>query len=102
MDRAAAARSRAVEAIDPVRSKRRCFERNDPRTVSLVRHGRYELRLVELPRKLHTGTKQLWLELFDHHYQLTIDSYGGRNLVDIAAAAETLCSKAKDLSESTD
>ena len=77
-------------------------ERNDPRTVSLVRHGRYEVRLVELPRKLQTGTKQLWLELFDYHHQRTIDSYGGRNLVDITAAAEALCLKAKDLSKSTD
>jgi len=75
---------------------------NDPRTVSLVRHGRYEVRLVELPRKLQTRTKQLWLELFDHHHQRTIDSYGGRKLVDITAAAETLCSQAKDLSKSTD
>jgi hypothetical protein len=77
-------------------------ERNDTRTASLVRHGRYEVRLLELPRKLQTGTKQLWLELFDHHHQRTIDSYGGRNLVDITAAAETLCSEAKDLSDSTD
>jgi hypothetical protein len=77
-------------------------ERNDLRTASLVRHGPYEVRLVELPRNLQTGTKQLWLELFDHHHQRTIDSYGGRNLVDITAAAETLCSEAKDLSESTD
>jgi len=75
---------------------------NDPRTVSLVRHGRYEVRLVELPRKLQTRTKQLWLELFDHNHQRTIDSYGGRKLVDITAAAETLCSQAKDLSKSTD
>ena len=63
------------------------------------RHGRYEVRLLELPRKLQTGTKQLWLELFDHHYQRTIDSYGSHNLVDITVAAEKLCSKAKDLSE---
>ena len=77
-------------------------ERNDPRTVSLVRHGRYEVRLVEVPRKLQTRAKQLWLELFDHHHQRTIDSYGGRKLVDISAAAETLCSEAKGLSKSTD
>jgi hypothetical protein len=58
--------------------------------------------LVEVPRKLQTRAKQLWLELFDHHHQRTIDSYGGRKLVDISAAAETLCSEAKDLSKSTD
>jgi hypothetical protein len=75
---------------------------DDPRTVSLVRHGRYEVRLLELPRKLQTGTKQLWLELFDHQHQRTIDSYGGHNLVDITAAAKTLCSEAKGLGEIAD
>ena len=77
-------------------------ECDGPRPVSLICYGRYEVRLIELPGNLQTGTKQLWLELFDHHHQRTIDSYGGRNLVDITAAAETLCSKAKDLSKSTD
>ena len=75
---------------------------NDPRTVSLVRHGPYEVRLVELSRKMQTGTKQLWLELFDHDHQRTVDSYSGRTLVDITAAAESLCSNAKELSKSTD
>src|SRR5262249_32795209 len=77
-------------------------ERNDPQTVSLLRHGRYEVRLVELPRRPKTGTKQIWLELFDHHHQHTIDSYSGHHLVDMTAAAKTLCSKAKDLSMRTD
>jgi hypothetical protein len=73
-------------------------ERSNHRTVSLARHGAYEVRLVELSRKMQTGAKQLWLELFDHDYQRTIDSYGGRTLVDITAAAESLCSNAKYLS----
>jgi len=76
-------------------------ERSEQQTVSLVRHGPYELRLVELSRKMQTGTKQLWLELFDHDHQHTIDSYSGRTLVDITAVAESLCSSAKDLSKST-
>jgi len=74
-------------------------ERSDERTVSLVSHGPYEVRLVELPRKLQTETERLWLELFDHDCQRTIDSYGGRTLVDITAAAESLCSNARDLSQ---
>ena len=73
-------------------------EGSEERTVSLVGHGSYELRLVELPRKLHTETKRLWLELFDHDRQRTIDSYGGRTLEDITAAAESLCSNARELS----
>jgi hypothetical protein len=74
-------------------------ERSVTRTVSLLRHGSYEVRLIELPRKLQTATEQLWLELFDHDHQRTIDSYGGRTLVNITAAARSLCSNAKDLSQ---
>jgi len=74
-------------------------ERSVTRTVSLLRHGSYEVRLVELPRKLQTATERLWLELFDHDHQRTIDSYGGRTLVNITAAAKSLCSNAKDLNQ---
>src|SRR5215475_3906203 len=35
-------------------------ERSDQRIVSLVRHGPYELRLMELSRKLKTETERLW------------------------------------------
>jgi hypothetical protein len=74
-------------------------ERSDHQTVSLACHGAYEVRVVELSRKLQTGAKQLWLELFDHDQQYTIDSYGGCTLVDITAAAESLCSNARGLSQ---
>ena len=74
-------------------------ERSEERTVSLVGHGPYEVRLVELPRKLQTETERFWLELFDHDCQHTIDSYGGRTLEDITAAAESLCSNARDLNQ---
>jgi hypothetical protein len=70
-------------------------EQSDQPTVSLVRRGPYELRLMELSRKLKTETERLWLELFDHDRQRTIDSYSGRTLGDITAAAESLCSNAE-------
>src|SRR5262245_6659717 len=70
-------------------------------TVSLVRHGPYEVRLIELPRESENETEQLWLELFDHHHKQSIDRYRGRNLKDTAAAAELLFSKAKFFSQST-
>jgi hypothetical protein len=70
-------------------------ERSDQRTVSLMRRGPYELRLMELSRKLKAETERLWLELFDHDRQRTIDSYSGRTLADITAAAESLCSNAE-------
>jgi hypothetical protein len=77
-------------------------KRSEFRTVSLARHGAYEVRLMELSRKPQIETERLWLELFDHDHQHSIDSYGGRTLVDITAAAESLCSNAKDLNKSTD
>ena len=73
-------------------------EQRDHRTVSLARHGAYEVRVVELSRKIQTGAQQLWLELFDHDHQRTIDSYSGRTLADITAAAESMCSNARGLS----
>jgi hypothetical protein len=73
-------------------------ERSDHRTVSLARHGAYEVRFVGLSRRMQTGAEQLWLELFDHDHERTIDSYGGRTFVDITAAAESLCLNAKYLS----
>ena len=71
----------------------------DQRTASLVRHGRYEVRFMELSRSPQEGTEHLWLELFDHDQQRAIDSYGGRTLVDITAAVESMCSKAKYLND---
>jgi len=71
-------------------------------TASLVRHGSYEVRLIEFSRKSLNEGAHLWLELFDHHRKETIDSYNGRNLEDTAAAAESLCSKAKRLNQGLD
>lgn len=107
LDRAANDRSRAKEASDPARkaefeayySPEFDEERSNHRSVSLARHGAYEVRLVQLSRKMRTGAQQLWLELFDHYHEHTIDSYSGRSLVDITAAAESLCSNAKYLSQ---
>jgi CheY-like chemotaxis protein len=66
---------------------------------SLVSHDPYEVRLVELSRNLSAEeTEHLWLELFDHHHKRSINSYSGRSLEEITAAAESLCSKAKYLS----
>jgi len=74
-------------------------ECGDQRTASLVHHGPYEVRLVELSCSLPAeGTEHLWLELFDHHHKRAFDSSSGSRLEDLLAAAESLCSKAKDLS----
>lgn len=88
-----------LEAYNSLTPEDASKEHSDRRTASLVRHGPYEVRLVELSHTLpEKGTEHLWLELFDHHHMRTIDSYSGSSLEDISAAAESLCSKAKYLS----
>jgi hypothetical protein len=57
-------------------------------TLSLIRRGSYELRVIKLCSQ--EATEELWLELFDHDRKQTIDSYRGRDLEDIAVAAKSL------------
>jgi hypothetical protein len=62
-------------------------------TLSLIRRGSYELRVIKLCSQ--EVTEELWLELIDHQRKLTIDSYRGRDLGDIAVAAKSLLSRTK-------
>ena len=64
-------------------------------TLSLIRRGSYELRVIKLCSQ--EVTEELWLELIDHQRKLTIDSYRGRDLEDIAVAAKSLRSRVKIL-----
>jgi hypothetical protein len=57
-------------------------------TLSLIRRGSYELRVMKLCSQ--EAVEELWLELIDHHRERTIDSYRGRDLEDIAIAARSL------------
>ena len=57
-------------------------------TLSLIRRGPYELRVMKLCSQ--EATEELWLELIDHLRERTIDSYRGRDLEDIAIAARSL------------
>jgi hypothetical protein len=47
--------------------------------------------VVELSRTPQSKTDQLWLELFDHDHQRTIDSYGGRTLVHTSQPQQSRC-----------
>jgi hypothetical protein len=57
-------------------------------TLSLIRRGSYELRMMKFCSQ--GAAEELWLELIDHHRKRTIDSYRGRDLEDIAIAARSL------------
>jgi len=67
------------------------------RTASIARHGAFEVRLIEVPASLEQDTVSLWIELFDHKSQTSIDSYGGYDFEEAASAAERLISLAKSL-----
>jgi hypothetical protein len=57
-------------------------------TLSLIRRGSYELRVMKFCSQ--GAAEELWLELIDHHRKVTIDSYRGRDLEDIAVMARSL------------
>jgi hypothetical protein len=67
------------------------------RTVSLARHGAFEVRLIELPPDSDSDNIPLWIELFEHGGSTTLDSCGGYDLEHIAVAAEAFISQARDL-----
>jgi DNA polymerase III psi subunit len=67
------------------------------RTVSLARHGDFEVRLIELPQDPQSDDIPLWIELFEHVNSTTLDSCSGHDLAHIAVAAEAFISQARDL-----
>jgi hypothetical protein len=67
------------------------------RIASLARHGAFEVRLIELPQNPHSDCIPLWIELFDHRSNTTLDSYAGCDFEDTALAAAALISQARDL-----
>jgi hypothetical protein len=67
------------------------------RTVSLARHGAFEVRLIELPQDPLSDNIPLWIELFEHESSTTLDSCSGHDLRHMAVAAEAFISQAKDL-----
>jgi hypothetical protein len=69
------------------------------RLTPLVRHGSFEVRLIQ---PLHISPERavlFWLELFDCDRQLSIDSIGNRVLEDAVIAAEDFIERAARLSE---
>ena len=74
--------------IRAAQTRKRNSMRTLDSTLSLIRRGSYELRVMKLCSQ--EAVEELWLELIDHHRKRTIDSYRGRDLEDIAIAARSL------------
>ena len=71
------------------------YER-DLKSVSVVRYGAYEVRLIEPPSAPNTFV--FWIELFDHNCQVSIDGGGANDLEKALATAKSLASHAEKLS----
>lgn len=73
---------------------------NGQNVVSLSRHGKYEVRLIE-PTGMPPGDMTpFWIELFDSSKNLSIDSYAGDDLEEAASAAQDLILQAEMLNKS--
>ena len=75
---------------------------DDSRTATLVRHGAYEVRLVEPSYASPAGRVLFWIELFDHDRRQSIDSVGSYILEDAVTAAEQLIVQARKEGEGPD
>jgi hypothetical protein len=68
------------------------------RSVRLARFGAYEVRLVEFEHDCLSGEGfPLWLELFAHDIQMSIDSRGCDEFDEAVGAADELIAKASEL-----
>ena len=73
-----------------------CQGTDGSRTATVVRRGSYEVRLVEPSGASSSADIFLvWIELFDHSCQASIDSRGCDVLKDAVISAELLIAQAK-------
>jgi hypothetical protein len=75
---------------------------DDSRTATLMRHGAYEVRLVEPLRASPASGFLFWIELFDHDRRLSIDSVGSDVLEDAVIGAEHLIARVEEQGEDPD
>jgi hypothetical protein len=75
---------------------------NGHKVVSLARHGRYEVRLLEPSEMLQNHDLPFWLELFDSVKNFSIDSYAGDDVEEAAAVAQHLIARAGRMDQGSD
>lgn len=67
-----------------------------PRCVSVVEMGRYEIRMFNGLRTRTGDAPLLWMELFDHDAQISVDSCACREIDDAVSAFDDLISQVKN------
>lgn len=70
-------------------------DERDLKSVSVVRFGAFEVRLIEPP--LASNTFAFWIELFDHDCQVSVDGGGANDFERALATAEYFASCAEKL-----
>ena len=70
---------------------------DDGRSLPLVRHGAFEVRLAKLPQRPQNDAFSFWVELFDRKCETTLDSCRWQDLDKAVAAAEQFISEARQL-----
>jgi hypothetical protein len=74
-------------------------EKDGSRTTPLARFGGYEVRLFELAPDFAAETSPLWIELYAHHSQSTLDSFGCDDFEAAIQVADEFMTRAKTLNE---
>jgi hypothetical protein len=68
-------------------------------TISLAHFGTFEVRLIEFVDCNRQSSSDLWIELYRHDTQSSIDSCLCRDLGELENLGEYLISQARDLCE---
>jgi hypothetical protein len=74
-------------------------EKDGSRTTPLARFGGYEVRLFELAPDFVAETSPLWIELYAHSSQSTLDSFGCDDFEAAVQVADEFMTRAKTLHE---
>jgi len=64
----------------------------------IIRIGAFEVRLLELPSVNFSEELDLWVELYDRHLQVGVDSYKCSDLDEAIEAAQFLAAEARQQS----
>ena len=67
------------------------------RTISVAHFGTFEVRLIEFVDCNRQGSSDLWIELYRHDTQSSLDSCLCRDLDEVENLGEHLISQAKEL-----
>jgi len=72
------------------------------RTISVTHFGTFEVRLIEFVNCNRHGSSDLWIELYRHDTQSSVDSCLCRDLDEVENLGEDLISQARELYETNE